>query len=307
MDRLSENAHRLFRQAKASLPNFCGYWERQISSVPRPATIANVRPQFRGHWQLQISSVSRHSTFVNVRPPQFRGHWQHQISSVSRPATIDNVRPRQFRGHWQHQISLVSRPATIVNVTPRQFRGHWQRSFSSTPRPAATGNVKPCQFQNTQEIKECVLIGRNRTKRANFRRSPLFQATYKKQQQQQKTNKQTKQTNKQTENKQIIKLISCRSDVLSWLKEKGTRLSFAMITIGNVGPRQFCCHCQRQTSSVPWGRAALLLLQQISAARVNNDTAMVLWTSAVCWGLFIFSRVGSLESPLKYLAVEDEE
>ena len=29
-----------------------------------------------------------------------------------------------------------------------------------------------------KSLKECLLIGRNRTKRANFRRSPLFQARY---------------------------------------------------------------------------------------------------------------------------------
>ena len=64
-----------------------------------------------------------------------------------------------------------------------------------------------------KRLKERFLIGRNRTKRANFRGSPLFQATYniKKKKQQQKT--KTK--------KQLIQLILCQLDVGGWRKERG--------------------------------------------------------------------------------------
>ena len=51
-------------------------------------------------------------------------------------------------------------------------------------------------IQNTQEIKKRFLIGRNRTKRAHFRGSPLFQGTY----------------NIRTE-KQTIQLTLCQLDV----------------------------------------------------------------------------------------------
>ena len=63
-------------------------------------------------------------------------------------------------------------------------------------------------------LKERFLIGRNRTKRANFRGSPLFQATYN-----MKTEKKT------TTKKQLMQLILCQLDVGGWRKEKGTRLT----------------------------------------------------------------------------------
>ena len=57
-----------------------------------------------------------------------------------------------------------------------------------------------------KKLKERFLIGRNRTKRANFRGSPLFQATY--------------NNDKKQKNKQLIQLISCQLDVGGWRKEK---------------------------------------------------------------------------------------
>ena len=54
-------------------------------------------------------------------------------------------------------------------------------------------------IQNTQEIKKRFLIGRNRTKRAHFRGSPLFQGTY----------------NIKTE-KHLIQLILCQLGVGGW-------------------------------------------------------------------------------------------
>ena len=55
-------------------------------------------------------------------------------------------------------------------------------------------------------LKERFLTGRNRTKRANFRRSPLFQATY----------------NIKTEkNKQLIQLILCQLDARRLAEGKG--------------------------------------------------------------------------------------
>ena len=69
------------------------------------------------------------------------------------------------------------------------------------------------EVQNTQEIKRTLLlIGQNRTKRVNFRGSPLFQATY----------------NIKTENKQLFQLILCQLDVGGWQKEKGTRPTLAL-------------------------------------------------------------------------------
>ena len=59
-----------------------------------------------------------------------------------------------------------------------------------------------------KRLKTHFLIGRNRTKCANFLGSPLFQAMY----------------NIKTE-KQLIQLILCQLDVGGWRKEKGTRLT----------------------------------------------------------------------------------
>ena len=53
-----------------------------------------------------------------------------------------------------------------------------------------------------KRLEERFLIGRNRTKRANFRGSPLFQATYKKQQQTNKKNKKKQNKKTTTANKQ---------------------------------------------------------------------------------------------------------
>ena len=61
-----------------------------------------------------------------------------------------------------------------------------------------------------KRLKERFLIGRKKTKRAHFRGSPLFQATY---------------NIKNRKNKQSIQLILCQLDVGGWRKEKNTRLT----------------------------------------------------------------------------------
>ena len=73
-----------------------------------------------------------------------------------------------------------------------------------------------------KRLKERFLTGQNRTKLANFRGSPFFQATY----------------NIKTERKkQLIQLILCHLDVGGWQKQKGTRLTdalFRMLAINSV-------------------------------------------------------------------------
>ena len=81
------------------------------------------------------------------------------------------------------------------------------------------------QFEKTskthKKLKERFLIGRNRTKRANFRGNPLFQATYDIKTEKPKRKPQTKEkektktkttTKKQQKNKQLIQLILCQLD-----------------------------------------------------------------------------------------------
>ena len=60
-----------------------------------------------------------------------------------------------------------------------------------------------------ERLKERFLVRRNRTKRANFRGSPLFK----------------QRTKQQQKNKQLIQLTSCPLDVGGWRKERGTRLT----------------------------------------------------------------------------------
>ena len=62
-----------------------------------------------------------------------------------------------------------------------------------------------------KRLKERFLLGRNRTKRAHFRGSPLFQSAY-----------NIKQ------NKHLIQLILCQLDVGGWQMENGTRLTRAV-------------------------------------------------------------------------------
>ena len=65
------------------------------------------------------------------------------------------------------------------------------------------------QIQNTQEIKQnACLSGRNRTKRANFRGSPLFQAKY-------------NIKNRRKKEQQLIQLILCQLDARGLAEGKG--------------------------------------------------------------------------------------
>ena len=74
----------------------------------------------------------------------------------------------------QLKKKICHEPFTLVDEHKLEFRCY---------------NCVVLRSKTHKRLKERILIGRNRTKRANFRGSPLFQATY-------KTNKQNRKKKK---------------------------------------------------------------------------------------------------------------
>ena len=108
---------------------------------------------------------------------------------------------RQERGGRETKQTNKQKTHSVCIVTNQEIKvADSARQGSRTSQRTQRHGPELSIYQNTQEIERTILIGRNRTKRANFRGSPLFQ---------------------KQKNRQFIQLILCRLDVGGWGKGKG--------------------------------------------------------------------------------------
>ena len=142
------------------------------------------RPQNLGFQQAQLSAYlnTHNPATTTLRLKQAQFYAQH----IQPHQQTWNIQQAQFSLCWEpcklssllntcshiHRVEVSSKPSSLLNSTHIiQAWPHWNSSKLNSL-------LNTSSYKTHKRLKECFLIGWNRTKHAHFWGSPLFQATY---------------------------------------------------------------------------------------------------------------------------------